>query len=162
MSHGVYDDAVVDVVGPKTVVSNSYTIKDLYLSEVTAKQLDFSSPFKLVSTSDRRIKVHSFVLYFDVFFTHTGEPIQPGTDVYVVQDSDPILAEVWPLGGRPYQARRMSSGDPLKGKGRPKVTSFSTGPASVPTHWKQTVFFLREPISVADGMCSVIASSCRC
>ncbi|KAI0770721.1 protein arginine N-methyltransferase [Fomes fomentarius] len=160
MAHGVYDDAVVDVVGPETVVSNSYTIKDLYLSEITPKQLDFSSPFKLVSTSDRRIKVHSFVVYFDVFFTHTGEPILPDTDVYVVQEGDPILAEVWPLGGRPYQARRMNSGDPLKGKGRPKVTSFSTGPASVPTHWKQTVFFLREPISVAEG--TVVEGTFKC
>ena len=95
--------------------------------------------------------MHSFVLYFDTYFTSTGEPIPPETDVYIVKDGDPILAEVWPLGGRPYQARRMSSGGPLKGKGRPKVTSFSTGPASMPTHWKQTIFFLREPISVAGG-----------
>ncbi|TFK90975.1 protein arginine N-methyltransferase [Polyporus arcularius HHB13444] len=151
MATDVYDDAVVDVVGPETVVSEPVVIKDLYLGDITPKQLDFSSPFKLVSTSDRRIKVHSFVLYFDTYFTSTGEPIPPEADVYIVKEGDPVLAEVWPLGGRPYQARRMSSGSPLKGKGLPKITSFSTGPASVPTHWKQTIFFLREPISVAGG-----------
>ncbi|KAI0754475.1 S-adenosyl-L-methionine-dependent methyltransferase [Daedaleopsis nitida] len=160
MGTHVYDEAIVDVVGPNTVVSEPVTIKDLYLGTVTPQQLNFSSPFKLVSTSDRRIKVHAFVLYFDTFFTHTGEPLPPDTNVYIVQDGDPILAEVWPLGGRPYQARRMSSGDPLKGKGRPKVTSFSTGPASTPTHWKQTVFFLREPISVAGG--TVVEGTFKC
>ena len=100
------------------------------------------------------------MLYFDTFFTSTGEPIPPQTDVHIVQEGDPILAEVWPLGGRPYQARRMSSGGPLKDKGRPKVVSFSTGPASVPTHWKQTMFFLREPLSVAEG--TVVEGTFKC
>ena len=100
------------------------------------------------------------MLYFDTFFTSTGEPIPPETDVHIVQEGDPILAEVWPLGGRPYQARRMSSGGPLKDKGRPKVVSFSTGPASVPTHWKQTMFFLREPLSVAEG--TVVEGTFKC
>ncbi|KAI0693848.1 protein arginine N-methyltransferase [Cerioporus squamosus] len=160
MATDVYEDAVVDVVGPETVVSQPVVIKDLYLGDITPKQLDFSSSFKLVSTSDQRIKVHSFVLYFDTYFTSTGEPIPPETDVYIVKEGDPVLAEVWPLGGRPYQARRMSSGSPLKGKGLPKITSFSTGPASVPTHWKQTIFFLREPISVAGG--TVVEGTFKC
>ena len=95
--------------------------------------------------------MHAFVLYFDTFFTNTGEPIPDDVDVHVIHEGDPVLAEIWPLGGRPYQGRRMSSGGPLTG--RPKVTSFSTGPASMPTHWKQTIFFLREPISVAEGVC---------
>ncbi|XP_011865851.1 PREDICTED: protein arginine N-methyltransferase 1 [Vollenhovia emeryi] len=28
---------------------------------------------------------------------------------------------------------------------------FSTGPSSLPTHWKQTAFFLKEPISITEG-----------
>ena len=101
--------------------------------------------------------MRAFVLYFDTFFTNTGEPIPDDVDVHVIHEGDPVLAEIWPLGGRPYQGRRMSSGGPLTG--RPKVTSFSTGPASMPTHWKQTVFFLREPISVAEGACLGSADS---
>ncbi|CDO72229.1 hypothetical protein BN946_scf184970.g81 [Trametes cinnabarina] len=151
MAKDVYDEAVVDVVGPETVLSDPVVVKDLYLGDITAKQLDFTSPFKLVSTAERRTKIHAFVLYFDIFFTNTGEPVPEDTEVYIVRDGDPILAEVWPVGGRPHQPRRMSTGEPLKGKGRPKVTSFSTGPASVPTHWKQTVFFLREPINAGEG-----------
>ena len=34
---------------------------------------------------------------------------------------------------------------------REKVRSFSTGPRSTPTHWKQTLFLLREPIVVDEG-----------
>ncbi|KAI1788889.1 protein arginine N-methyltransferase [Ganoderma leucocontextum] len=158
MGTHVYDDAVVDVVGPQTVVSQPVVVKDLHLREITHKQLDFSSPFKLVSTADRRIKVHAFVLYFDTFFTNTGGPVPDDVDVYIIQEGDPVLAEIWPLGGRPSQARRMSSAGPLTG--RPKVTSFSTGPASVPTHWKQTVFFLREPITVADG--TIVEGTFKC
>jgi len=28
---------------------------------------------------------------------------------------------------------------------------FSTGPAATPTHWKQTLFYLKQPLTVADG-----------
>ncbi|KAI0365345.1 protein arginine N-methyltransferase [Pilatotrama ljubarskyi] len=151
MAKDVYNEAVVDVVGGETVLSEPVVVKDLYLGTITPKQLDFSSPFTLVSTAERRTKIHAFVLYFDVFFTNTGEPVPEDTEVYIAREGDPILAEVWPVGGRPHQPRRMSTGEPLKGKGRPKVTSFSTGPASVPTHWKQTIFFLREPINAGEG-----------
>ena len=50
--------------------------------------------------------------------------------------------------------RRMSSqGEHLakKEKEKPKYVSFSTGPQSVPTHWKQTLFLLREPIVAHEG-----------
>lgn len=29
--------------------------------------------------------------------------------------------------------------------------SFSTGPEATPTHWKQTVFYLKEPLSITEG-----------
>lgn len=125
------------------------------MGTVAPKQLDFSAPFTLTSTADRRTKVHAFVLYFDVFFAEDGQPVPPGTEVYLAREGDPILAEVWPLGGRPHPSRRLSSGDGLKAKLKPKVTSFSTGPASVPTHWKQTIFLLREPITVHEGRSSL-------
>ncbi|KAI0354833.1 S-adenosyl-L-methionine-dependent methyltransferase [Trametes cingulata] len=161
MAKDVYDEAVVDVVGGETVLSEPAVVKDLYLGKVAPKQLDFSSPFTLISTAERRTKIHAFVLYFDVFFTNTGEPVPEDTEVYIAREGDPILAEVWPVGGRPHQPRRMSTGEPLKGKGRPKVTSFSTGPASVPTHWKQTIFFLREPINAGEGTVVEGVFKCR-
>lgn len=123
-------------------------LQDLNLGEITPRQLDFSSSFTLVSTVERRTKVHAFVLYFDTFFTTTGEPVAPGTEVKIVREGDIALAEIWPVGGKPAPQRRASLG----GKNvLPKVTSFSTGPKSIPTHWKQTIFLLREPLVAAEG-----------
>ncbi|TFY77813.1 hypothetical protein EWM64_g6197 [Hericium alpestre] len=45
MAEEVYDDAIVDVVGPDSMVSEPYTVK-----------LDFTAPFTLVSTAERRTK----------------------------------------------------------------------------------------------------------
>ncbi len=72
----------------------------------------------------------------------------------VVKEAEGILAEVWRVGGgasKPFR-RKSSQGDALlSGKEKQKITSFSTGPESVPTHWKQTLFLLREPIVMQDG-----------
>ncbi|KZT08853.1 S-adenosyl-L-methionine-dependent methyltransferase [Laetiporus sulphureus 93-53] len=151
MGNDVYEDATVDVVGPETMLSEPCMIKDLYLPNINPKQLDFSVPFKLVSIADRCTKVHALLVYFDVFFAEDGQPVPPDTEAYVVCEGDPVLAEVWPLGGRPHPSRRMSSGEGLRGKVRPKVTNFSTSPQSMPTHWKQTIFLLRDPITVHEG-----------
>lgn len=37
------------------------------------------------------------------------------------------------------------------GPDREDTDSFSTGPQSMPTHWKQTIFMLPEPITVVGG-----------
>ncbi len=146
MADDMYDEAIIDVVGPNTIISAPYTIKDLYLGNISTRQLNFSSPFTLVSRADRRTKVTAFVLYFDAFFTKTGKPVSPSTQVKVVKEDEAVLAEVWPVGGKPPPQRR-----PSQGADREKVTSFSTGPQSIPTHWKQTLFLLREPIVVEEG-----------
>jgi protein arginine N-methyltransferase 3 len=44
------------------------------------------------------------------------------------------------VGGQPPPQRRASIGAGLKQKEDWRVTSFSTGPDSLHTHWKQTVF----------------------
>jgi type I protein arginine methyltransferase len=51
----------------------------------------------------------------------------------------------------PAHRRRASLGDGLVNK----TASFSTGPWSIPTHWKQTLFLLREPIFVEEGVLEV-------
>lgn len=132
-------------------------MQDLPLGSITPKQLDFSAPFTLTTTTLQRTKAHALTLYFDTFFTADGAPVAPGTRAHAVREGDPVLAEVWPLGGRHHITRRMSSGQGLKDRdgdaARRKLTSFSTGPESVPTHWKQTLFLLKEPITVHEGAC---------
>ncbi|KAF8993501.1 protein arginine N-methyltransferase [Cyathus striatus] len=155
MTETLYDDAIVDVVGPETVLSDPVFIKDLFLGDITPRQLDFSSSFTLISTVDRRSKINSFVLYFDTFFTPSGLPVPPNTEVKFVNEGEAILAELWPVGGKPAPQRRRSTG-----KERERVSSFSTGPQSVPTHWKQTIFLLREPITVSEG--SIVGGTFHC
>ncbi len=92
----------------------------------------------------RRTKIHALVLYFDTFFEVTGSPVSPDTAVHVTHDGGE-LAEVWPLARRPSAPRRQSL------KSRQSTISFSTGPRSAPTHWKHTIFLLREPIVVTEG-----------
>ena len=36
----------------------------------------------------------------------------------------------------------------------PHKKSFTTSPHNIPTHWKQAVFLLQDPISVVAGECS--------
>ncbi|KAF9220251.1 S-adenosyl-L-methionine-dependent methyltransferase [Gyrodon lividus] len=151
MAHEVYNEAIVDVVGPNSMVSEPYLLKDLHIKSITTRQLDFTSPFTLTSTSPMRTKVHALVLYFDTFFTTTGEPLSPDVPVRLIKDGDVTLAEVWPVGGKPARHRRASIGPGLKQKEQKKVISFSTGPTSQPTHWKQTIFLLRDPILAEEG-----------
>ena len=117
------------------------------MSEISVRELDFSSPFTLVSTVERRTKINSFILYFDTFFTAHGQPVPPSTAVKVVKEGEAVLAELWPVGGKSALQRRKSIGPEKE-----KITSFSTGPESTPTHWKQTIFMLREPITVSEGL----------
>ncbi|KAI0248224.1 S-adenosyl-L-methionine-dependent methyltransferase [Lactifluus subvellereus] len=145
MGEDVFNDAVVDIVGPDSVMSEPCVIKDLYLRDIAARQLDFTAPFTLVSTADRRTKIHALVLYFDTFFEATGSPISSDTTVHIRRDGGGELAEVWPVGRRPSIPRRQAV------KSKREIISFSTGPRSVPTHWKHTIFLLREPITVTEG-----------
>lgn len=117
------------------------------MKDITTRQLNFSTPFTLVSTAERRTKINSFVLYFDTFFTVSGNPVPPETQVRNVKEGEAILAELWPVGGKSAPQRRQSQ----SGK-KDSITSFSTGPQSSPTHWKQTVFMLEHPFFVSEGI----------
>lgn len=160
MGNDVYEEAIVDVVGPESMASEPYLLKDLHIKDVTTRQLDFTSQFTLVSTTPKRTKIHAFVLYFDTFFTTTGEPVLPEVPVRVTKEGDVTLAEVWPVGGKAPPQRRASTGPGLKQKEDKRVTSFSTGPRSQPTHWKQTIFLLRDPIHAEDG--TIVTGSFYC
>ena len=97
----------------------------------------------MTSTSSRKTKVHALVLYFDTFFSIIPEPISPETKVSIVKPEGGAVADVFRLGRRPSRRSSQSA--------KSLVTSFSTGPQSQPTHWKQTLFLLREPIQLDEG-----------
>ena len=185
MSEGVYDEAVADIVGPESMLSDSVIVKDINCGTIHPHQLSFSAPFTLRGTTPRRMVARAFILYFDAFFSPTGEQVSPNVSAQAAKDGEVILAEVWRVGRNrslsrtaspervrarspdvdavsvsptsPLQHRRgglrRASSYRVKEKEDPRngIKSFTTGPESVPTHWKQTLFLLREPITVHEG-----------
>lgn len=121
----------------------SLCVQDLFLKDTHPRNLDFTAPFTLTSTSDRKTKVHALVLYFDTFFSIIPEPVPASTSVSIVKPEGGGVADIFRLGRRPSRRSSQSA--------KSMVTSFSTGPKSQPTHWKQTLFLLREPIEVDEG-----------
>ena len=87
-------------------------------------------------------------------------PVSSSTKAKVAHEGSPIVAEVWPLGGR-FQPKRRASQGGSKTPGEERVMSFSTGPESAPTHWKQTIFLLHEPIRAHEGTIVTGTFSCR-
>ena len=136
------------------------SIQDIYIPDVQPRQLNFQSSFALVCTSTKRTKIRTFVLYFDTFFSPLGMPVSLSTKVQLANEGSPMVAEVWPLGGK-FQPKRRASQGGIKTPGEERITSFSTGPESVPTHWKQTIFLLHEPIRAHEGTIVTGTFSCR-
>ncbi|KAG2127388.1 S-adenosyl-L-methionine-dependent methyltransferase [Suillus cothurnatus] len=144
MANDVYEEAIVDVVGPDSMASEPYLLKDLHLNDITTHQLDFTSQFTLVSTTPKRTKIHAFVLYFDTFFMTTGESVPPEVPVKVTKEGYVTLAEVWPVGGKALPQRRASTGPGIKQK----------------EDKRQTIFLLRDPIHAEDG--TIVMGSFYC
>ncbi|KAI5123085.1 hypothetical protein M0805_001441 [Coniferiporia weirii] len=176
MTEGVYDEAVIDIVEPETMLSEPIIIKDINTATVTLRQLSFSTPFELRGTSVRRTVAHAFLLYFDAFFSSDGTQVPRAVRAQAVKDDEVMLAEVWRVGSpvgrtrspsspaspvsatRAERLRRASSVRSKRGKDLGK--SFTTGPQSVPTHWKQTLFLLKEPIVVNED--TVVSGTFHC
>lgn len=76
--------------------------------------------------------MHAFLGYFDTFFTPDGTSVAEDTEVDLYRHDERL--EVAPKDGSA------------------NVVSFTTGPQGVPTHWKQTLFILKEPIRLEKGL----------
>ena len=136
------------------------TIQDLPIQRITTKNLDFSSPF--VFTCTRPGKAHALLLYFDTWFTTDGADVPEDAEVTIAKgEGDVVTADVLQITPRPdLVARRKSSMGPMRKASvdethgpvkEGKEVSFSTGPGSMPTHWKQTLFLFRTSLDVKEG-----------
>ncbi|SCV73747.1 BQ2448_6177 [Microbotryum intermedium] len=113
MGEEIKDDAMIDVVDGKEVVSNTISISDIVTQTTTVAGLSFTSPFTL--TANQSTTVNAFLAHFDTFFT---------SDARLVHSQSELKE------GEVY---------------------FTTGAHGTPTHWKQTMFLLKEPIQVEQG-----------
>ncbi|UKK02339.2 arginine N-methyltransferase [Theileria orientalis] len=73
MKNYLMEEAVVDVVDEKAVVTSSFCILDIDLNTCSISDTDFCSNFVLIS--DRRDYVHAFIFWFEVSFTACSKPL---------------------------------------------------------------------------------------
>lgn len=92
----------LQMVDPRTIVTNSAPILSIDIQNCKIEDLTFSSSFKLKPL--RNDNIHAFVSYFECAFTKIDKPL-----------------------------------------------GFSTSPQSTYTHWKQTIFYMRDAMYVQEG-----------
>ncbi|KAJ6667117.1 hypothetical protein lerEdw1_017095 [Lerista edwardsae] len=111
MKKAVIPEAVVEVIDPGSLISESCVIKRIDCHVVSVSELEFSSDFTLTITKTSLCT--AIAGYFDIYFEKNCNK----------RISELLSTQVL----------------------------FSTSPCCTKTHWKQTAFFLENPISVEKG-----------
>ncbi|KAJ2811381.1 hypothetical protein FBU31_007790, partial [Coemansia sp. 'formosensis'] len=138
-STGLVIEADVDVVPAKSVAASRALIAEIDHGTATPAALDFSSSFTLVATRDATI--HAFLGYFDVAFSRSQASPGPSHSELSLPVSNVD-------GG---DSAAQVSARALWKQPESSMNGFTTGPHGTATHWKQTVFVLREPIHAKQG-----------
>ncbi|GAA5846271.1 hypothetical protein JCM9279_005883 [Rhodotorula babjevae] len=123
MKDKIEDEAIIEVVDQGEVVSDETSIADIYTQTATAASLSFSSPFTLPITrlpSSSPSSASSMTLHA------------------LVAHFDTFFTSSPRLVSPPARAASASE---------PGEVFFTTGAWDTPTHWKQTLLVLREPIA---------------
>ncbi|CED83231.1 protein arginine n-methyltransferase [Phaffia rhodozyma] len=129
MAQEMNEDSLVEIMEESELVTSCSCIKDIVISSATIKSLDFTSPFSI--TASRDSTMHAFLGYFDTFFTPDGSAVDESVEVDLFRHDEELKVEAK--------------------DGEKNIVSFTTGPQGVPTHWKQTLFILKEPIRLQKG-----------
>ncbi|KPV71616.1 uncharacterized protein RHOBADRAFT_30788 [Rhodotorula graminis WP1] len=124
MKDKIEDEAIIEVVDQGEVVSDEVSIADIYTQTATAASLSFSSPFILPIT---RLPSSS------------PSPSSPSMTLHaLVAHFDTFFTPSPRLLSPPARAASASE---------PGEHFFTTGAWDTPTHWKQTLLVLRDPIT---------------
>lgn len=146
MKPSKFEEAIVDIVDAKEIVTSEQVIQNINAQTADVPSLDFSAPFSLSPRVDDDLSkpepIRAFISWFDTFFaTSSDESGQMPSD-------GPVDLEFIPDDAleRPVEVKES----------RP-ISSFTTGPHGKPTHWKQVVFMLKEPVHLERGECTKLA-----
>ncbi|KAJ2706858.1 hypothetical protein FB645_001306 [Coemansia sp. IMI 203386] len=131
-------EADVDVVPASSVAATRALIAHIDHGTATPADLDFTSDFVVEATRDAPL--HALLGYFDVAFSRSQSEPSPDAS----QLSAPVYASDSVADTKP-------SPQSLWTRPESSMHGFTTGPQGTPTHWKQTVFVLREPIDAKAG-----------
>lgn len=157
MKVGLVDEAWTDIFTPNQVISSIETIFELPLQTMTAKQPSFDSPFSLEIKES--CSLQAFVSWFDTWFTPDGLPIpqtgrgdmQGGEKLHGLVDVELKCPKDEDVRGLNLEKGAIINRSTDVGDGKGEIVSFTTGPHGLETHWKQTLFVLKEPIEVEKG-----------
>lgn len=122
---------------------------------MAARQPTFISDFSV--TCSRATQVNGFISWFDTWFTPTGRPFPSGgrtemsggeelPDLPVCESEVPKEQDI-----RGLDVKGSSIVDTTTDEQGGETVSFTTGPHGLETHWKQTLFVLKEPVDVVEG-----------
>ncbi|SPO29653.1 related to hnRNP arginine N-methyltransferase [Ustilago trichophora] len=141
MTTGLLDEAFVDVLDEKEVVSDSFIFADLDLPALPVKQPEPTSDFELTIVEDQE-EVHGFISWFDTFFFPSAKvPEKASTECppFSLTENDVFGID---LQKDPSTQPVVETTDDGEGK----LVAFSTSPYTKETHWQQTLFLLKQPI----------------
>ncbi|KAJ2452738.1 hypothetical protein EV183_002717 [Coemansia sp. RSA 2336] len=133
---GPVKEADVDVVPSSAVVATRALIAEIDHGTATPATLDFTSSFTIQATQSATI--HALLGYFDVAFSRVQATCGPSREE--------LAQPVYTSDGSAAVAPKALWKQPES-----SMHGFTTGPHGTPTHWKQTVFVLKDPITVAAG-----------
>ncbi|KAJ1815627.1 hypothetical protein LPJ75_002302 [Coemansia sp. RSA 2598] len=131
-------EADVDVVPANTVAATRALIAHIDHGTSTPADLDFTSDFVIEATRDAPL--HALLGYFDVAFSRSQSEPSPADS----QLNAPVYAS-------DSMADNKPSPQSLWIQPESAMHGFTTGPQGTPTHWKQTIFVLPEPIDAKKG-----------
>ncbi|GAA5893921.1 hypothetical protein JCM6882_003128 [Rhodosporidiobolus microsporus] len=147
MKDKIEDEAIIDVVDDGEVVSGEVSVADIFTQTATAASLSFTSPFSLPIT--RLPSSH-------IPHTTTTLTSSPSTTTTSSScDTEPFTLHGLLAHFDTYftSAPKVCDSSARKGsvKDEEGEVFFTTGAWDTPTHWKQTLLLLKEPLTVEIG-----------
>ena len=161
MKAGLVDEAWTDVFEANQLVTSTDTIYELPLQTMSAKQPSFTAPFSLKASKSTSIR--AFVSWFDTWFTPDGNPtpsaeqapqgedMKGGQVLEGLPDVTVKCPEERDVRGLDLEKNSIVDKDTDESGSKGETVSFTTGPQGLETHWKQTLFVLKEPLAVEAG-----------
>lgn len=157
MKLGLIDEAWTETLQSNQVVSSVETLFELPHQTMSAKQPSFVAPFSL--QIEKTCSIQAFASWFDTWFTPDGQPSPPAetrdmTGGEKLEGLPPVTIqcpEEKDVRGLDLQKDTIIPRETDTKESKGETISFTTGPQGLETHWRQTVFVLKEPMEVIEG-----------
>lgn len=176
MRKGLADEAWTDCLQANEIATSTSTLLDLAHHTLPVRQPRFEAPFSLkvlpphsstkATRPDGAVEIQAFASWFDTWFTTDGRPHPPsgqhgdmkgGEELDGLPPVEVRCPEPSEVHGLTDLRRDAIAARAPEDKGKSSksdegsVISFTTGPQGLATHWKQTLFVLKEPIVAKPG-----------